>query len=65
MFMKRFLPVLLAASKFVLRYARNIAPSTGVSASGVRRCRFDEQALRAHDPAHKDRSKVGHPGGYL
>jgi hypothetical protein len=32
---------------------RNIALSTRVSASGVRRCRFDERALLAHDPAHK------------
>jgi hypothetical protein len=51
--MKRFLPILFAASKFALRYARNIAPSTGVSASGVRHRRFDEQALLAHDLAHK------------
>ena len=31
----------------------NIALAAGVSASGVRRCRFDEHALLAHDPAHK------------
>src|SRR5689334_7665750 len=31
----------------------NIALAAGVSASGVRRCRFDEYALLAHDPAHK------------
>jgi hypothetical protein len=31
----------------------NIALVAGVSASGVRRCRFDEHALLAHDPAHK------------
>jgi nicotinamidase-related amidase len=31
----------------------NIALAAGVSASGVRRCRFDEHALLAHDLAHK------------
>jgi hypothetical protein len=42
-----------AASELDVRYARNIAPSIGVSASGVRHCRFDEPALLAHDLAHK------------
>jgi len=42
----------------------NIALVAGVSASGVRRRRFDEHALLAHDPVHKHSLKVGHPGGY-
>jgi hypothetical protein len=56
MFIKLFLPVfsLLPRGPRQGRPSRcNIALATGVSASGVRRCRFDERALLAHDPAHK------------
>jgi hypothetical protein len=57
MFIKRFLPVfyLFAAAPLSMdtRSICNIALVAGVSASGVRRCRFDEHALLAHDPAHK------------
>jgi hypothetical protein len=59
-----FLVIAARASSMDARSRCNIALGAGVSASGVRRCRFDEQALLAHDPAHKDRSKIGHPGGY-
>jgi len=59
-----FLVIAARASSMDARSRCNIALAAGVSASGVRRCRFDEQASLAHDPAYKDRSKIGHLGGY-
>jgi hypothetical protein len=57
MFIKLFLPVFSllrrAPSSMDARSPCNIALVAGVSASGVRRCRFDEHALLAHDPAYK------------
>jgi hypothetical protein len=67
MFMKLFLPVFSLLQRGSVENARsrcNIALAAGVSASGERRCRFDEHALLAHDPAHKHSFKVGHAGEY-
>jgi hypothetical protein len=67
MFIKLFLPVFSLLQRGSVEKARsrcNIALAAGVSASGERRCRFDEHPLLAHDPARKHSFKVGHRGEY-